>query len=80
MRRLALALLFTGCAAFRQDVRTALNVAEQSCVLAQPVEASVPAIVAACGIVEALYPELNQLLSAKRAAMVLKAVEKGGHE
>ncbi len=77
MRRLLAAVLLCSCAAFRQDVRTALNVTEAACVLAQPIDAGVPAIVATCGIVEALYPELNQLLSAKRAAMVVRAVESG---
>ncbi len=76
----AIILLFAvSCAAFKKDARTVLDVTEQACILAQPIQSTPTEVVAACGVVEALYPVLNDLLTAKRAAMVTMAIERGAN-
>jgi len=66
---LALALSITGCAAFKRDTKTVLDALDIACILGAPIEASVPEIAQACQIAEALIPDLEKALAARKRGM-----------
>ncbi len=61
-------LIAYGCATWQHDVKTVLDVTQEACVLAHGSFSDVPEIQTACGIADALIPELERLLEAKRLA------------
>ncbi len=70
--------LLTGCALFtRQNVKTALDAADMFCALNLQQVTSSTEVAAACGIAEALIPELDKLLEAKRKASAARAARGG---
>lgn len=75
---IALVVSATGCALFtKQNVKTALDVVEQACVLAHGELFDVKEVAAACGIAEALIPDLEKLLEARRRAAIARAKQAG---
>jgi Cdc6-like AAA superfamily ATPase len=65
---LTLTALVAGCAGWKSDARTALDVASTACALAQPFRSTTEEVAAACGIADALTPVLHDLLAAKKQA------------
>ena len=69
---LAPAFSLTGCAAFKRDAKTVLDIVQTACILAAPLDASVPDLALACGIAEADIPLLEKMIAARKAGAGLK--------
>ena len=69
---LCLALSVTGCAAWKKDAKTVLDIVQTACILAAPVDASVPDLALACGIAEADIPLLEKIIAGRKAGAALK--------
>ena len=69
---LCMAFSLTGCAAFKRDAKTVLDIVQNACILAAPLDASVPDLALACGIAEADIPLLEKMIAARKAGASLK--------
>ena len=67
-----LALSLSGCAAFKRDARTVLDVVQTACILAAPVDAAIPDLALACQIAEADIPLIEKIMAGRRAGAALK--------
>ena len=69
---IALAIALSGCAAFKRDAKTVLDIVQTACVLAAPVDAAIPDLALACQIAEADIPLIEKIMAGRRAGAALK--------
>ncbi len=56
----------------RAEAKTVLSTLDIACIIAAPVEATVPEIATACNVAEELIPDVEKVLAAKRKGMGAK--------